>query len=53
MIEYCKNCIRAKRKAGKILMWYCGKHRLYITEHTTADIYRKDSKPCPDYQEAK
>ena len=50
-LKHCKECIKAKAKTGfKNDIWYCGKHRRYITEHTTSDMYRKDGKQCPDYE---
>lgn len=52
MTRLCKDCIRAKEKQGYKLL-YCGKHRIYITEYTMAETYRKDRKPCPDYEARK
>ena len=47
--KFCKDCINAKPKHPdwETAIWYCGKHRLYITEHTCYSfIYDKD---CKDY----
>lgn len=30
----CKDCKYAKPQTGTTAMWYCGKHRTYITELT-------------------
>ena len=47
--KYCKNCTNAKPKPDKIVaLWYCGKHRRFITEHAMAFAKRKD---CKDYTE--
>lgn len=50
-LKFCKDCARAKRRTdfGRD-MWYCGKHRQYITEFTTIEMHRKDDKPCLDYE---
>ena len=50
-LKFCKDCARAKRKEGfSHNLRYCGKHRQFITEFTTSDMYWKDHKPCPDYE---
>ncbi len=48
--QYCRNCQNAKPKAEhKMQIWFCGKHRLFITEHTCYNhIHDKD---CKDYVE--
>ena len=43
-MNYCKDCKKAKSK-GQI--WFCEKHRQFITVFTIA--YLKD-KQCPDYE---
>ena len=52
-LKFCKDCARAKHKEGFSRdLWYCGKHRQFITEFTTTEMYlfRKNRKPCPDYE---
>ncbi len=50
-LKFCKECVRAKYRTDfNHDMWYCGKHRQFITEFTTTEMYRKDRKPCPDYE---
>ena len=47
--KYCKNCINAKPKPDKtVALWYCGKHRRFITKHAIASVKGKD---CKEYTE--
>ncbi len=49
-LKYCKNCIYAKPKENREPpLWYCGKHRLYITSKTCYSYYKE--KECEHYTE--
>lgn len=46
--KYCKDCKKAKSKQGNNNLWYCGKHRRYVTDHSLATTdYEKE---CKDYE---
>ncbi len=46
---YCKNCINAKPRTDftSTRVWFCGKHRKFITEHTLTGY--SITEECKDY----
>lgn len=47
-ILYCRDCILAKYEPSRNMdLWFCGKHRRVITEHTIAPAI--DKGVCKDY----
>lgn len=50
-LKYCRDCIHAKPRTDylKVRMWYCPKHRRFITEHSCVSVLT--DKDCKDYQE--
>ena len=49
-LKYCNDCKNAKEdlRRWETKMWYCGKHRRYITEHTCASTLK--GKDCKDFE---
>lgn len=45
---YCKDCIKAKPKTDRTALWFCGKHRRFITEHSLATLNYETQ--CKDYE---
>lgn len=51
-LKYCKDCIHAKRKDDREPpLWFCGKHRLYVTKSTCFSFYSTGGKDCTYYEE--
>ena len=48
-LKYCKDCVNAKKKLEHDALWFCGKHRRFITEHSCVSALV--DKDCKDYQE--
>ena len=49
MLNYCKNCVNAKKKRTDDKVWFCGKHRKVITEYTA--FMNTGVHNCEDYKE--
>lgn len=51
-VQYCKNCINARPKPNfkTIEVWYCGRHRRYITPYT---LVFSVGGLCKHYEERK
>ena len=49
-VQYCKDCINAKPKPQfkAIEVWYCGRHKRYITPYTF--VFSANGN-CPHYEE--
>lgn len=51
-VRKCSECNHAKPKPDEMVpLWFCGKHRKYITKHTTVSITGK--RRCKEYEERK